>query len=318
MYFVAGGRLYSASSAGTIKWNYAIDVSPGAVPISPVIAADGTVYVASYSNRRLYSFTAAGELRWSAELSAGSGGSVAISSGGNVYISAGGLFSFSPDGTNLWATNVEGTLDGPPIVGGSGNIYSCANDTHTLFAFTPSGQLLWQSLESRVKIPSTGAAVDAAGNIYYCVSNSVVALNTQGQVLWSVFGGYNGGFFTLCATSPTISPNGTLFAALGSKLYAIATGTNGPANSSWPMFQQNARHTGKIEKPSLQQPKKRADANFQFQIYAQVSQTQTVQTSTDLTAWTSLTNVTITNVPMDVVDLSASNFLSRFYRVYSP
>jgi hypothetical protein len=28
-------------------------------------------------------------------------------------------------------------------------------------------------------------------------------------------------------------------AAHEGKLYAIATGTNGPANSTWPMFQQN-------------------------------------------------------------------------------
>jgi len=80
------------------------------------------------------------------------------------------------------------------------------------------------------------------------------------------------------------------------------------------MYRQNPRHTGKIEKPSVSQPQKRSDKNFQFQLYAQLGQTQAVQTSTDLTAWTSLTNVTITNVPMDVVDLSASNFLSRFYR----
>ncbi len=83
------------------------------------------------------------------------------------------------------------------------------------------------------------------------------------------------------------------------------------------MYRQNARHTGKREKSSLQQPKKRADANFQFQLYAQVGQTQMIQTSTDLAAWISLTNVAVTNVPMDVVDLSASNFPSRFYRTVS-
>ena len=84
------------------------------------------------------------------------------------------------------------------------------------------------------------------------------------------------------------------------------------------MYRQNPRHTGKIEKPSLQQPKKRADGNFEFQLHAQIDQTQTVQTSTDLITWTALTNVVVTNVPMAVVDLSASNYLSRFYRVFSP
>ena len=83
------------------------------------------------------------------------------------------------------------------------------------------------------------------------------------------------------------------------------------------MYRQNARHTGKIEKPFINLPKKRADANFEFQLYAQIDQTQTVQTSTDLVTWSSLTNVAVTNVPMDVVDLCASNFPSRFYRTLS-
>ena len=144
-----------------------------------------------------------------------------------------------------------------------------------------------------------------------------MALNPQGEVLWTIFGGFTGVDFPLCATSPTIGPDGTLYAALGSKLYAVATGTNGPAKSSWPMFQQNSRHTGKIEKPSLQQPKKRADANFTFQLYAQIDQTQIVQTSTDLVTWAPLTNIAVTNVPMDVVDLCASNFPTRFYRTLS-
>src|SRR5207253_11067392 len=112
-------------------------------------------------------------------------------------------------------------------------------------------------------------------------------------------------------TSPTIAPDGRIYVTSANRLYAFA-GTNKLADSAWPMYRQNARHTGKIEKPSLQQPKKRADANFQFQLYAQLGQTQTVQTSTDLTTWTCLTNVAVTNVPMDVVDLTASNSTSRF------
>ena len=83
------------------------------------------------------------------------------------------------------------------------------------------------------------------------------------------------------------------------------------------MYHQNAHHTGKIEKSLLQQPKKRADANFEFQLYAQIDQTQTVQTSTDLVAWAPLTNIVVTNVPVDVVDLCASNFTTRFYRTLS-
>jgi len=144
------------------------------------------------------------------------------------------------------------------------------------------------------------------------------ALSSQGQVRWVVTASVSpppGIYFAI--TSPAIGADGTVYVALGGTLYAVASGTNGPANSPWPMYRQNPRHTGKVEKPSLQQPKKRADANFQFQIYGQIDQTQTVQTSTDLISWTALTNVVVTNVPMDVVDLTASNFTSRFYRTAS-
>src|SRR5260370_30723246 len=100
--------------------------------------------------------------------------------------------------------------------------------------------------------------------------------------------------------------------------FATDWGRSGPARSPWPMYRQTVRHAGKVEKPLLNQPQRRSDANFQFQLYAQVGETQMIQTSTDLAGWISLTNVAVTNVPTDVVDLSASNFPSRFYRTVSP
>ena len=118
-------------------------------------------------------------------------------------------------------------------------------------------------------------------------------------------------------TSPAIGPDGTIYVTFGNTLYAIYN-TNKLADSPWPMYRQNARHTGKVEKPSLQQPKKRADANFQFQIYAQLGVTNTVQASPDLSTWSALADVAITNVPMDFIDLDASNFPSRFYRTLGP
>jgi len=317
VYFQAYTGLYAITPAGDMKWHQIVGGSGHFT--SPVLGPSGTIYLLSQQSGKLYALEPSGIQKWVRDLPGSPAGLPAIGSGGIIYASEGTLYAFAPDGTNLWTLDSELGLDGPPVTDKGGIIYVSANGSHRLYAINPSGAVAWQSLESAsAGLPSTAAAIDAAGNIHYCVSNSIVALNPQGQILWSVFGGYNGGYFTLCVTSPTIAPDGTLFAAIGSKLYAIATGTNGPANSSWPMFQQNARHTGKIEKPSVNQPQKRSDNNFQFQLYAQLGQIQTVQTSTDLTAWTWLANVAITNVPMDVVDLSASNFLSRFYRVYSP
>jgi hypothetical protein len=143
-------------------------------------------------------------------------------------------------------------------------------------------------------------------------------LNPQGQVLWRVASSETIPPDTeLANNSPTIGPDGTLYAAIGRTLYAIATGTNGPANSPWPMERQNARRTGKVEKPALRQPQKRSDANFQFQLYGQVGQTFTVEATTNFNTWTSVTSFVADTLPMDVVDLSASNHPSRFYRASS-
>ena len=114
-------------------------------------------------------------------------------------------------------------------------------------------------------------------------------------------------------SAPTIGPDGTIYAAIENTLYAFA-GTNKLADSSWPMFRQNARHTGRIERPWLDQPQLLSDKSLQLHIYDTLGNTNTIQTSSDLATWTSLTNIVITNVPMDFIDFTASNFPSRFYR----
>jgi hypothetical protein len=82
------------------------------------------------------------------------------------------------------------------------------------------------------------------------------------------------------------------------------------------MYRQNARHTGKIEKASVQQPKKRAEGGFQLQVMSQIDQPFTVQTSTDLVNWLDFTNMICTNVPMDVVDPGPVQG-RKFYRAYT-
>lgn len=120
-------------------------------------------------------------------------------------------------------------------------------------------------------------------------------------------------------TSPTVGPDGTIYAALGTTLYAISSGTNGAARSSWPMYRHDAQHTGCAQKPLLRDPRKRADANFQFQLYPQqLGLEYTIQTSTNLSTWSSLTSFVANTFPTDVVDLDATNHPMRLYRAVSP
>ena len=52
-------------------------------------------------------------------------------------------------------------------------------------------------------------------------------------------------------SSPAIGSDGTVYVGeerRGGKLYAIKTDSKGLAKSPWPMFGQNARHTGRVMK----------------------------------------------------------------------
>ena len=50
-------------------------------------------------------------------------------------------------------------------------------------------------------------------------------------------------------SSPAIGPDGTVYVgSWDKKLYAIKTDSKGPAKSPWPMFGQNAQHTGRVMK----------------------------------------------------------------------
>jgi len=64
-----------------------------------------------------------------------------------------------------------------------------------------------------------------------------------GTVLWEFETG------RAVRSSPAIGPDGTVYVgSWDKKLYAIKTDSKGLAKSPWPMFRQNARHTGRMIK----------------------------------------------------------------------
>ena len=66
---------------------------------------------------------------------------------------------------------------------------------------------------------------------------------TAGAKLWEFETG------ALVIASPAIGFDGTVYVgSVDKKLYAIKTDSKGLAKSPWPMFRQNARHTGRAFK----------------------------------------------------------------------
>ena len=84
------------------------------------------------------------------------------------------------------------------------------------------------------------------------------------------------------------------------------------------MYRQNFPHTGKVEKPALAPPKKRADANFDIQLAGDVGQAYSLQGTSNFLNWTSITSFVAATLPFTVSDLTATNAPSRFYRATSP
>lgn len=321
VYFFSGGRLYAVSASGTEKWDQLIrNGGFGATPYAPVIGSDGTIYMVDGAVSKICAFSPDGTNKWSVALPSGLAAEApGIASDGSIYYADGVLYALSPMGTISWSSDYNSNrwFAGVPVVGARGSIYVATTLPTPLWAVAPGGQADWSALGSLNPDINT-PAVDAGGMIYYCVSNSIWSLNPQGQVQWAITAPPSQQGDT-AITSPIIGADGTLYATLGNTLYAVSTGTNGPANSPWPMYQQNAQHTGRVQKPVLNRPQKRADANFEFELYPQqLGLTYTIQSSTNFNDWTTLTSVVATTLPMDVVDLSASNFPSRFYRASSP
>jgi hypothetical protein len=85
------------------------------------------------------------------------------------------------------------------------------------------------------------------------------------------------------------------------------------------MYRQNWRNTRKLEKPALKQRQKRSDSGLEFDLYPrELGLSYTIESSSNLNTWISLTSFVATNFPTEVMDLDASNAPVRFYRAVSP
>jgi outer membrane protein assembly factor BamB len=227
---------------GQTRWQF----QAGGDLASPVIGADGTVYVGTLWENKLRALDSlTGAQRW--EFTAGNHliSSPALGADGTLYVGSvdGKMYALdSATGAKKWEF-AAGTIVSSPTLGADGTLYVGADDGK-LYALHPlMGAKRWEFTagNSIAGVPAVGAD----GVVYVGSSdNKFYALNGEtGAKLWEFS---TGGAIASC---PAVGPDGTVyFTSADRKIYALwTTSVGGLANSPWPMFHQNVRHTGRAE-----------------------------------------------------------------------
>ena len=266
-----------------------------------------------------------GTEKWKFEVGSYGGESVALAPDGTIYFAAvNSVYALSPTASVLWMYGGGwGYQPGSPVLDQNGTVYFGAQGQ--LYSVTRSGA---GGIHGQIGMNSwhfggiTTPAVDASGMIYFYSSNSIFAARPDGTVSW-IFSGPAAGltpYVQMNEYTPAIGPDGTIYAGFdfGGALYALQGSGTSLGVTGWPMYRQNLRHTGKVEKPSLAPPKPRLDHNFDLQLFGEMGQPYTVQSTTNFLEWSFVTNFVATNLPMSVTDLTASNAPARFYRASTP
>jgi len=231
-------NLYALTPGGELLWRCPVGVSLAA---PPVIGADAAIYIAT-CNARLVAVNPDGTPRWSVAAGINSDGDTATPApalaDGALYVPAGpgGLVAVNLDGTERWRVG-GASVYASPVIDRDGNVL-VGNGDSALVAIRPNGAELWRYPTGTIH--RGAAVVGAAGAAYTALwDGRVVAVATNGSPVWTAQTGAE------LWSSPALAPDGTLYVGgADGKVRSFFTGTV-LADSDWPMFQRDLRHTGR-------------------------------------------------------------------------
>lgn len=191
----------------------------GSIASSPVIGADGTIYVGRYSSRGLVAINKDGSIKWTFDTGGIVATSPALDPDGNIYIGSNDgsdskLYSVNPEGSKNWEFAVTDDIDSSAVIAPDGTIYVGCNDKK-LYSVKPDGTKNWE-ITTGGKIVSS-PAISPDGTIYFGSNDfRFYAINPNSTQKWV--------FKTEGAieASPAIGPDGTIYAgSYDGTLYAI-------------------------------------------------------------------------------------------------
>jgi outer membrane protein assembly factor BamB len=245
-YNPGSSALFAVTPTGSVNWQFQPDdpsSTSSAMDSSPALSPDCSIVFLSTSGN-LYDVNPDGSLKFFFPLPAGShpDGSPAIDASGNILICShdGYVYCITPFGGLKW---IFDTGDGQPIqasvaIGSDSTVYAASTDG-TLYAIT-NGGLAWKfSDPNGTPFESTPAVTE----------NNVVIVGSEDYSAYGIAGGTNQWSLETgneVLSSPNINPadGAILISSMDGNVYKIPGSGNPAANSPWPMFHQNARHTG--------------------------------------------------------------------------
>lgn len=224
-------KLIAITPEGVISWTFTFNGGGPSltsyVQSSPVIGADGTIYVGS-QDTNLYALNADGTVKWARTPSLSSiDASPAIAPDGNtIYIvdSSTTLFAYATSGVRQWSYPLSDPAmgtgnDQSPSIGADGTIYVGSPDQY-LYAITPNGTLKWR-FQTGARIRAT-PAIGTDGTIYVG-ADGLYALNPNGTKKWK----FATSLFS--SVSPILDADGLVYWRESFKAYAV----NGDGTQKW-------------------------------------------------------------------------------------
>ncbi|GAC1351574.1 MAG: hypothetical protein NVSMB1_05910 [Polyangiales bacterium] len=149
---------------------------------SPVIGADGTVYMAS--NDFVYAFAPDCTVKWSYQGAGPIQGAASLSADGTVYVPIGrSMVALTASGSLKWSSApVETHLDQSAMLADDGTIYGIET-SGTLHAWRPTdGVEMWKlALPNGDHTPAIGAD----GTIYVASGSDLKAIRKNGSIAWA-------------------------------------------------------------------------------------------------------------------------------------
>jgi outer membrane protein assembly factor BamB len=319
----ADGNLYALSPNGSQKWTFKTGTfgSPVSSFGAPSVGLDGTVYVASSqflgtSSLRLNALNPDGTVRWSfrnpslLELVT----SPVIGSDGTVYAATSGGFSYALDATTGTNKFNPAVVTWTGAIGGAGALFA-PDYTGDFLSLRPNGERKWilsPSLSSTGLVGHATAtpALASDGSVYFGTDKGVLySVSNNGSILWIFPTG------SAIHSSPVIGTNGVVyFGADDGNLYAVEA--SAPlASTAWPMYRQNAQHTGALWNTILPATNLGIEMFPGVAITGSLGNSWRIEYSQTLSGpWSFLANVIIDKIPYWYFDVNATNAPQRFYR----